>query len=145
MNWLLTIVSLLIGGALQARLPALGGIRLEFLPAVAAFGTLTLGRTGGFICALLAGGVQDALSAAPFGVSVLGYGAAFILVDSLHSLLDRELPPLQMMAGAIYSAGATIAAGFFGGKMLVLALVSALLTPFVFFALDFARYQWRHE
>ena len=75
----------------------------------------------------------------------LAYGAATLLVAPAGQWLDRELPWLQMGAGALCSAACSVAACVvvglsFGavGKILLLAFFSAIIAPFVFLAADFA-------
>lgn len=152
MNTLLAISGILVAAALQARMPSLwwlGGMRLEFLPAVVVYAALTTHRRRALALALVAGLTQDALSASPFGVSALAYGIAAVLATSLREALDRDLPWVQFSAGALTS----LAAGFiafcvvgisFGAifKTALVASLSGVLTVALFFALDYARMAW---
>jgi cell shape-determining protein MreD len=152
MNTLIAIAGILIAAALQARMPTLwwlGGVRLEFLPPLVAYAALTMPRRRALMLALVAAMTQDALSAAPFGVSALAYGMAAVLLSSLRDALDRDLPWVQLGAGALMSAATAIIAFFVVGisvaavlKMIVVASISGVLTVILFFALDYARMSW---
>ncbi|HUI07189.1 MAG TPA: rod shape-determining protein MreD [Verrucomicrobiae bacterium] len=154
MSTLIAITGILVAGALQARLPTfwwLGGIRLEFLPALVAYATLTIPRHRAVLFALVAGLTQDALSAAPFGISVLAYGTVALLITGMRDALDRDLPLVQMGAGALASAAmalaATIAVGVSIGAVFKLVLVASLsgaITVLLFFAVDYVRMVWGH-
>ena len=146
------IIILLLLSALQVRLPALPGlgVHLEFIPALVAYSALTLSRPGIFAFALAAGLTQDALSAGPFGVSALVYVILALLLHRFRGALDRDLPVLQIGAGLLVALVAGIVgsgvAGFPAGttlKLFYLSLLSAFITPVLFFALDYLRYQWR--
>jgi rod shape-determining protein MreD len=155
MNALIAIAGILIAVALQARIPALswlGGVRMEFLPALVVYAALTMHRRRALVLALAAGLAQDALSAAPFGVSALAYGISTIVVTSLREALDRDLPWVQWSAGAATSITASVLAFFVVGlsfgnlvKMLVVASISGAVTVVLFFAIDYARMAWRFE
>jgi rod shape-determining protein MreD len=155
MNTLVAIAGILIAVAFQARMPAfawLGGVRLEFLPAFVAYVALTMHRRRALVLALVAGLTQDALSAAPFGISALAYGISAIVMTSLREALDRDLPWVQWSAGAATSITASVIAFFavglsFGNlfKMLVVAFISGAVTAVGFFAIDYARMAWRFE
>jgi rod shape-determining protein MreD len=150
---LTAILSVLVAAGAQARLPALswlGGLRLELLPALVAYGALTLRRSRVAAVALVAGAMQDALSAAPFGISALAYAFAAGILIGTRDALDRDLPWVQMAAGALASGACSVAAcaviGFtFSAlaKLVVLALLSSLLTPVLFFAADHVRARWK--
>ncbi len=152
MSTLIAIVGILIAAALQARLPTLwlfGGLRIEFLPALVAYTALTMPRGSTIAIALAAGLMQDALSAAPFGVSALAYGISAILMTSLREALDRDLPWVQMGAGALTSMAVAVIAFFVIGisfsavfKMALVASISGMVTVMLFFALDYARLAW---
>ncbi len=150
MNFLIITTSALLLAALQARLPTawwLGGIHFEFLPALVAYGALTFRhRRWALTLAVVAGLLQDALSAGPFGHTVAAYAlAAFILV-ALARAFDREGLWMQMLSGAIASVAASLPfVGAHGAipKLLLLAVLSAVVTPFVFFVLDFAKWRTR--
>lgn len=152
MNTLLAISGMLVAAALQARMPTLwwlGGMRLEFLPAVVMYAALTTHRRRALALALMAGLMQDALSAAPFGISALAYGIAAVLATSLREALDRDLPWVQFNAGALTSLAATLIAFFVVGisfgaifKMFLVASLSGALTVTLFFALDYSRMAW---
>lgn len=155
MTTLIAIAGILLAGALQARLPTqwwLGGIRLEFLPALVVYVGLTFRRQHAIALALVAGLVQDSLSAAPFGVSAMAYGISAILLTSLREVLDRDLPWMQFSAGALTSMAAAIMAFFVVGisfgaviKMLVVASISGVLTGMLFFVFDYTRMVWGYE
>jgi len=152
MTFFLILISLFLLTALQARLPALPlvGVHLEFLPSLVAYGALTFGRAGMITLALAAGFMQDALSAGPFGVTAIVYTATALFVHGSRDAFDRELAPLQIGAGVLITVASSIAACFFAGfyagailKILFLALQAMLITPILFFGLDFVRYQVR--
>ena len=155
MNTLIAIAGILIAVALQARMPALswlGGVRVELLPGLVAYASLTLHRRRALALALVAGLAQDALSAAPFGISALAYGISTIVVTSLREALDRDLPWVQWSAGAATSITASVIAFFVVGlsfgnllKMLVAATISGTVTVVVFLAIDYARMAWGIE
>ncbi len=152
MNLLMVIAGILIAAAVQARMPTLwwlGGVRLEFLPALVAYASFTMPRRRVVALALIAGMMQDALSAAPFGVSAVAYGTAALLMTSLHNALDRDLPWVQLGAGALTSAAAAVIAFVVVGvsfgavfKMVVVASISGIIAVMLFFALDYARLAW---
>ena len=153
MNTLMAIAGILIAAALQARMPTLwwlGGVRMEFLPALVAYASLTMHRRRAVILALVAGMMQDALSAAPFGVSALAYGSSALLMTSLCDALDRDLPWVQLSAGALTSVAAAVIAFLVAGvsfgvvfKMIVVASISGIISVMLFFVLDYARMAWR--
>jgi rod shape-determining protein MreD len=155
MNTFIVIVGILAAGALQSRLPTLqwlGGVRLEFLPAVVAYVALTMQRRGALALALIAGLMQDAFSAAPFGISALAYGMCAVLMTSLREALDRDLPWVQFSAGALTSMAAAILGCFVISisvgtvfKMIVVASLSGVLTVTSFFVFDYARMTWGYE
>jgi rod shape-determining protein MreD len=155
MNTLIAIAGILIAAALQARLPMLwwlGGVRVELLPALVAYAALTMHRRRALALALIAGLTQDALSAAPFGISALAYGISAVVATSLRDALDRDLPWMQWSAGALTSIIASIIAFFaigisFGNlfKMLMVASVAGMATVALFFVLDYARLAWGFE
>jgi len=152
MNTLIAIVGILIAAALQARLPTLwffGSLRIEFLPALVVYTALSMPRRSAIAIALVAGLLQDALSAAPFGVSALAYGISAILMTSLREVLDRDLPWVQMGAGALTSMAVAVIAFFSIGisfgmvfKMILVAAISGTITVLLFFVLDYARMAW---
>ena len=152
MNTLIAIAGILIAAALQARMPTLwwlGGVRLEFLPALVAYASLTMPRRRAVALALMAGMMQDALSAAPFGVSALAYGISALLMTGLSDALDRDMPWVQLGAGALTSAAAAVVAFFvigisFGAvfKMVVVASISGIIAVMLFFVLDYTRLAW---
>ena len=149
MNFFLMIFSLLILAALQASLPALrwlGGLRIEFLPALVAYGALTLRGGRALLFALAAGFLQDALSASPFGMTALIYGIFALIIIGVREAFDRDLAWVQMGAGAIGAAATSLSAcavlGFsFGAtvKILLIAIVSAVVAPLVFLVIDSLR------
>jgi rod shape-determining protein MreD len=150
MTFLTITTSLLLLTALQARLPTawwLGGIRFEFLPALVAYGALTFRhRRSAITLAVVAGLLQDALSAGPFGYTVATYALAAFALVALARAFDREGLWMQMLSGAIASAAAPLPfVGVHGAvpKILLLAALSAVVTPFVFFVLDFTRWRTR--
>ena len=152
MTTLIAIAGILIAAALQARMPTLwwlGGVRLEFLPALVAYASLTMPRRRAVALALVAGVMQDALSAAPFGVSALACGISALLMTGLRDALDRDLPWVQLGAGALTSAAAAVVAFFvigvsFGAvfKMVVVASISGIIAVMLFFVLDYTRMAW---
>jgi rod shape-determining protein MreD len=152
MTTFIAIAGILIAGALQARMPALswlGEVRVELLPALVVYSALTLHRRRALALALVAGLAQDALSAAPFGISALAYGIFTVAVTSLREALDRDLPWVQWSAGAAISITASVIAFFAVGlslgnlvKMLVAAAISGTVTVGLFFAIDYARMAW---
>jgi rod shape-determining protein MreD len=150
MNFLVSIVSLLIAVALQVRLPTGLGLHLEFLPALVVYDALTSGRGTALLLALAAGLMQDALSAGPFGVTALVYGIAALILSAMREAFDRDLPWVQMGAGALVSAAVSVTAcvshGFTLGALVKIALLaglSAVVTPLLFFGLDYLRLLWR--
>jgi rod shape-determining protein MreD len=155
MDTLIAIVGILAVGALQSRLPAiqwLGDVRLEFLPAIVAYVALTVQQRSALALALVAGLMQDAFSAAPFGIAALAYGVCAILMTSLREALDRDLPWVQFSAGVLTSMAGAILAFFVVGisvgtvfKMMMVASLSGALTIVTFFALDYARMTWGYE
>jgi len=154
MNVLIAIAGIMLAAALQARLPTwwwLGGVRLEFLPALVAYAMLTISRHRAILFALAAGLTQDALSAAPFGISALAYGMLACLITGMRDALDRDLPWVQMGAGALASIAVAVVASFVVGvsagavfRMAIVASLSGVVTVLLFFALDYARMVWRH-
>jgi rod shape-determining protein MreD len=155
MNFALITLALFALAAAQARFPTLwwlGGIRLEFLPALVAFGALTYRRWAALILAVVAGALQDAASAAPFGTGILAYASVTVLLSALHESFDREMPPLQVIAGALASAALSVVSCLVTGyprwgfvKFGFLALLSAVITPLLFFVLDAVRFALRRR
>jgi rod shape-determining protein MreD len=147
MSFLIFTISTLLLATIQADLPTLGwlgGLRVEFLPALVAYGALTLPRGGALLLALCVGFAQDSLSAAPFGISALSYGITATILSSVRETFDRDLPWVQMSAGALTSAAASFAAlcviGFsIGGlvKLSLLAGLSAVVTVVLSLATDY--------
>ena len=149
MTLTILIVLTLLAAALQSVLPTawwLGGLRIELLPALVACGALISSRrpVRGLALAIVAGLAHDALSAAPFGLTALAYGSAVVAIFLLDEVLDPDLPWVQMTAGAIVAAtGGSAACAVIGfsagaiGKLVVLALISAVLTPLVYLLLEF--------
>ena len=143
MKLLLVIVLMLVLAGVQARLPALAGVRLEFLPAVVAYSALTFKQGRAILCAFAAGCLQDALSAGPFGVTALAYALAAWVIAGLGSVLDRNLPFVPLVAGSIASTAGALGAfciiGVTGAAILKLtgiALVAGLITIPVFRVVD---------
>lgn len=153
MNFLLLTAATLLLTGLQARLPSwwwLGGVRLELVPALVAYGALTFRhRRWVLTLAIVAGLLQDALSAAPFGNAVAAYFFTAFFLMGLRRMFDREVLWMQMSAGALVSVVGSVAAcavvGFAGAtpKILALALMSAVVAPVLFFALDGLRWMAR--
>jgi rod shape-determining protein MreD len=146
MNFLLITASLFIAVALQAHLPGMLGLRLEFLPALVAYGVLAFRRGPALLLAVAAGCLQDALSAAPFGLTGLAYGIVAVVLAGMREVLDRDLPWVQMGAGAVMSATASFTAlcvlGFSISaicKLLLLAALSAVITPVVSLIADYCQ------
>ena len=154
MTTFIAIAGILIAAALQARAPTLwwlGGVRPEFLPAIVVYLSLTIRRGRAIALALFAGAVQDALSAAPFGVSMLAYGLSALLITGMGDVLDRDLSWVQISAGALTSGAVAILALLVVGisfgaifKMALIASISGVITVLLFFALDYARAVWGH-
>lgn len=153
MNFLLIATFVFLLTALQARLPTcwwLGGVRLELLPALVAYGAITFRhRRWALTLAATAGFLQDALSAGPFGNAAAAYVLVTFLLMGLARTFDRERLWMQMLSGALASLTASLTActvaGFGGAvpKILLLAGLSAVVAPLVFFALDFLRWRVR--
>jgi rod shape-determining protein MreD len=154
MTTLLAITGILLAAAMQARLPSVswfGGVRFEFLPALVAYAALTIPRRRAILFALVAGLAQDALSAAPFGISALAYGIVAFLVAGMRDALDRDLPWVQLGVGALASTVGAIVAICVTGvsvgavvKMALVAALSGLIAVVAFFAVDAARTVWGH-
>jgi rod shape-determining protein MreD len=143
MNFLLITLTLFVLTTFQVRLPAMFGLRLEFLPALVAYGALTFRRGNALLLALVAGFTQDALSAAPFGITALAYGIVALILAGLRDVLDRDLPPLQFAAGALVAAAASMAAFCvlgFSFKIFPVACLAGIVTPVFFFAADYTRF-----
>ena len=152
MSALIAIAGILITAALQTRLPTLwwlGGVRWNFCPAAVTYAALTMHRGRAIAIAILAGLMQDALSAAPFGLSALAYGISAVFMTSLREVLDRDLPWMQMGAGVLTSVAlpwslssrsAYPSAPIF--KMCWLASITGMVTVLLFFALDYSRMVW---
>ena len=122
---------------------------MEFLPALVVYAALTMHRRRALVLALAAGLAQDALSAAPFGISALAYGVSTIVATSLREALDRDLPWVQLGAGALTSAAAAVVAFLvigvsFGAvfKMVAVASISGIIAVMLFFVLDYTRMAW---
>lgn len=155
MNTLIAIAGILLAVALQAHMPTLwwlGGARVELLPALVVYAALTMHRRRALVLALVAGLAQDALSAAPFGISALAYGIAAIVITSLREALDRDLPWMQWSAGGLTSITASVVAFFAVGlsignvfKMLMVASFAGMATVVLFFVLDYAHMAWGFE
>jgi cell shape-determining protein MreD len=137
---------------LQARLPVLwwlGGVRLEFLPALVAYGALTCRRRGWALAlAITAGACQDALSVAPVGNAIAGYTIAAFVLHALARNFDRDALWFEALAGALASVAVSIAALLATGggrgaalKVVLLGWLSVFVTPLVFLALDYLRYR----
>jgi hypothetical protein len=83
-------------------------------------------------------------------LTALVYGVAALILNGLYDVLDRDLPWVQMGSGAAVAGALSVVACFSAGvtlvapiKILLLALLSAVLTPLLFFALDYLRLAWR--
>ena len=152
MSTLIGLAGMLIAVAFQTRMPTLwwlGGVRLEFLPALVAYAAFTMHSGRALALAIAAGLLQDALSAGHFGISALAYGVAAMMIVDLREAFDRDLPWVQLAAGAMTSAlvailafltiGVSIGAIF---KMCVVAFISGIITMLVFFVLDYSRMVW---
>ena len=143
MNGLLILTLMLVLGGIQARLPALAGLRLEFLPALVAYSALTFKQGRAILCAVAAGCLQDALSAGPFGVTACAYAIAAWVIVELGTVLDRNLPFVPLLAGSLASVAGALGAlcliGVTGAALLKLtgiALLAGLITIPVFLAVD---------
>jgi rod shape-determining protein MreD len=148
MNAAILTALILVAAGVQARLPALAGLRLELLPALVAYGALTFRRSGAIGLALLAGLTHDALSAGMFGLTGLTYATVTFGITAMRDAMDPELPWVQMAAGGALAGAAALAgasvAGFTGPvaiKIIVLSWLSAALTVVVFLIGDSCR-QW---
>jgi len=152
MTTLIAITGALLAAALQARMPGLSwlaGVRLEFVPAVVVYGSFTLRRKQALLLAALAAMAQDALSAGPFGLSVLAYGLAALLITATREVLDRDLPWVQFGAGAMTCGTVAVLQFFVVGisftllfKLMLVALITGIVTVVLFFALDYFRLLW---
>ena len=143
MNMLFVIVLMLVLAGVQAWLPAIAGLRLEFLPALVAYSALTFKQGRAILCAFAAGCLQDALSAGPFGVTACAYAIAALVITGLGTLLDRNLPFVPLLAGIIASTAGAIGAfcviGVTGAALLKLtgiALIAGLITIPAFLVVD---------
>jgi len=150
MTFFLITASLFVLAGIQARLPTqwwAGGLRFEFLPALVVFGALTFRhRAWALVLALAAGFAQDSLSAGPFGATAVAYSAVALILTGMARSFDREALWMQMLGGALASALGSGAAlwkiGVTGNaltKALLLAVVSAVVTPLLFGVLDALR------
>lgn len=143
MNILLVLALMLVLAGVQARLPALAGIRLEFLPALVAYSALTFKQGRAILCAFAAGCLHDALSAGPFGVTACAYALAAWGIAALGTVLDRNLPFVPLLAGSLAAVAGALGAfciiGVTGAALLKLtgiALMAGLITIPVFFVAD---------
>lgn len=145
MNLLVLSMATLLVAAIQARLPGfwwLGGVRLELIPAVAAYMALQMPWRRATGMAIWAGLAQDALSGAPFGVSALAYSAVAMGMNLLRDVIDPELPVVHVAAAAAMSVAGAVAAFFVVGvsfgyvmKMTLVAGMAGVVAPLVFIAL----------
>ena len=143
MNFLLVLVLMLVLAGIQARLPAVAGLHVEFLPALVAYSALTFKHGRAILCAFAAGCLQDALSAGPFGVTALAYAIAAWIIASLGTVLDRNLPFVPLLGGSLAAVAGAIGAfciiGVTGAALLKLtgvALIAGLITIPVFRVID---------
>ncbi len=143
MNALLVIVLMLVLAGVQAKLPALAGLRLEFLPAIVAYSALTFQRGRAVLLAFAAGCLQDALSAGPFGVTGFAYAIAALVIAGLGTALDRNLPFIPLLAGSVASMAGAIGAFCIIGvtgvavlKLIGVALIAGVITIPVFLVVD---------
>jgi len=143
MNFLLLLALMLVLAGVQARLPSLGGIRLEFLPALVAYSALTFKQGRAILCAFAAGCLQDALSAGPFGVTALAYAIAAWVIAGLGTALDRNLPFVPLLAGSLAAVAGALGAFCIIGvtglailKLTGIALLAGLITILVFLVVD---------
>ena len=143
MNFLLLLVLTLVLAGVQAWLPAIAGIRLEFLPAIVAYAALTYRHGRAIGLAFAVGCLQDALSAGPFGVTGLAYAIAAWAIAGLGNVLDRNLPVVPLLAGIIVSVAGAVGAfciiGFTGAAILKLAgiaFIAGIITLPVFRVVD---------
>lgn len=153
MTLTILMVLTLFLAALQARLPTLswlGGLRIELLPAFVVYAALTFSRRRVLWLAIAAGLAQDSLSGAPFGISALAYGGAAMLMTAIRETLDRDLPWIQIGAGALTAAAGSLVACLFVGfsaggiaKILLLAFATGVLTPIFFLAAQLIGYWLR--
>ena len=143
MNLPLVLALMLVLAGVQAQLPAVGGFRLEFLPALVAYSALTFKPWRAILCAFVAGCLQDALSAGPFGVTAAAYVLAACLIVGLGTVLDRNLPFVPLLAGSLAAVAGAIGAfciiGVTGAavlKLVGIALAAGLITIPVFLVVD---------
>jgi cell shape-determining protein MreD len=144
------ILAVLVVAALQSRLPVLWGLRIELLPPLVAAAALRLRRGHALMAAVVAGLAQDALSAAPFGPAAVAFAAAALLLGGMRETLDPELPWVQMAAGAVVCTAGCVAGCLAAGfslvalvKIVLLAGLSAVLTPVWLLAWDSLQMFWR--
>lgn len=148
MNALAVGLMLLLGGALQAILPAyarLGGAVWPVLPGLAVYYALTRARPAALAAACAAGVVQDALGLVPLGYS----SAAFCLVAwVVHGQREHVFPRsfgTRAVFGAAAAGGVALVqaallaagerrwpgAGLVARKALGALLLGAVITPWV--------------
>ncbi len=143
------LTAILLCASVQAMAPTAwwaGGLRLELMPSLVAFGTLTLPTARARIgFAMAAGLAQDAFSAAtPYGISALAYGLAAFGLTRWERWLDRDLPWIQSGAAAFASvaagAVAILARGWISAgtvpKLVLVGFLNLLIAPFVFAGLN---------
>ena len=145
MTLFILTISTLLAAAVQARLPTLwwlGGLRLELVPAAAAYMALRLPWRQAVGMSVLAGLAQDALSGAPFGVSALAYSTVAMGMNLLREIIDPDLPVVHVAAAAAMSAVGSLAAFCVVGvsfgyavKLLLVAVLAGVAAPPVFIAL----------
>ncbi len=133
----------------------MGGVRLELMPSLVAYGALSLATARyRFGYAMLAGLIQDSFSAsAPYGFSALSYGIAALILIRGERFLDRDLPWVQ--AGAAFLVAfvngviAILSSGWFSAgtipKLALLGLLSAFLAPWLFAGIDYLAREMRRE
>lgn len=130
MTFLLQLTTIFLAAALQAWLPAIWGLRIEFLPALVAWYSFDVSRRRAITLAVIAGCAQDALSAAPFGLTAVAYVVAALVITGLRDVLARELPQVQLAAGAFTSLLCSLAAmcviGVSFGALVKLAILAGL-------------------
>ena len=143
MKLLLVLALMLLFAGVQARLPAVAGLRFEFLPALVAYSALTFKPGRAILCAFVAGCFQDALSAGPFGITAGAYAMAAWVIASLGTVLDRDLPFVPLLAGSLAAVAGALGAfciiGVTGAALLKLAgiaLLAGLITIPVFLVVD---------
>ncbi|MGB7768419.1 MAG: hypothetical protein WBN22_06140 [Verrucomicrobiia bacterium] len=134
------------GEAAFPLLPHWLGAQVNLLPALMVYAALNAGIGTIALLAVLGGSWFDALSANPFGVSILPLFAVGFVIYLKRDLILRELPFAQFVLGAMVSAvtpGLTVLLLLTGGQnpllgwgsiwqWLVMTAGGAVATPVIF-------------